>query len=296
MVGNYSPYLNIQIKVFTIMTYLAQKPAVLLVNRERPLITIEFAPDFHPDETEYSYEHPRFVFGDRVILKNEYPQIKYVVVGMELIELKTQLGRLLSQPYWKYKITNGEVSYQKEESALVRPESPLVNRTCKGCQHFQDYQEAEFFEIDGDKIANNNYGKGWCNCFNHQSRTHHQMTNDCNQNGSLDTPEDATPTEIIELDRDGYPIEANSSNSTFQVGSIVKIIDPEEHHSEWGVFEIVKVLHNDDYFNSVENYLNSSQWHYKLISYEQGDEAIWVGDGEICTANMSHNICTKFVF
>lgn len=200
------------------MTYIVEKPANQQTGLERPLITIEFYPEIHPEETEYSYEHPRFVFGDRVILKNEYPQIEYVVVGMELIELKTQSGRLLSQPYWKYKITNGEVSYQKQESAISRPESPSVNPTCKGCQHFQDYQEAEFFEIDGEKTTNNNYGRGWCNCFNHQARTHHKMTNDCILNGSLKSksPEDATLTEIIELDNDGYPMYEAAPNGYFK--------------------------------------------------------------------------------
>ena len=277
------------------MTYIVEKPATQQTGSERPLITIEFAPEIHPEETEYSYEHPRFVFGDRVILKNEYPQTEYVVVGMELIESKTPSGQLLFQPYWKYKVSNGQVSYQKEESALIRAASPSLALTCKGCQHFEDYREPEFFQIDGEKIANNNLGRGWCHCFNNQSRTHHRMSGDCIQNNLLDTLEDAVLSEITELDRDGYPIEADSS-STFQVGSIVKIIDQEEHHTEWGVFEIVEVVHHEEHFNSVENYLKTQQWYYKLISYQQGDEAIWVGNGEICAADMSHNICTLEVF
>ena len=121
------------------------------------------------------------------------------------------------------------------------------------------------------------------------------MTGDCILNGSLDTPEDTTLPEIIELDRDGYPIEADSS-STFQVGSIVKIIDEEEDHSEWGVFEVAKVVHRDEHFNSLEKYLDTHQWYFLLISYQRGDEALWVGDGEICAADMSHNICTLEVF
>ena len=263
------------------MTYLTEKPATQQTGSERLLITIEFAPEIHPSETEYSYEHSQFVFFDRVTLKNEYPQIKYVVVGMELIESKTRSGRLLFQPYWKYKVFNGEVSYWKDESALIRYGEQQSIPTCLTCPYFNNYHEDN--------------GRGWCNCFNHQARTHHQMTNDCLLNGSLDTPEDATPTEIIELDSNGYPIEADSS-STFQVGSIVKIIDPEEHHSEWGVFEVVKVVHHDEHFNSLEKYLDTHEWYYLLISHQRGDEALWVGDGEICAADMSHNICTLEVF
>ena len=279
------------------MTYIIEKLETQQTGSERPLITIEFYPDVHPKETEYSYEHPLFVFGDRVILKNEYPKIEYVVVGMKIIESKTSTGKLLTQPRWKYEITNGEVSYQKEESALIRSESPSFDLTCKGCQHFEDYREPEFFQVDGKSIPNNNKGKGWCNCFDRPAKTHHIKTNDCIRGReALEESSQVTLNEIIELDRDDYPIEADSSNSTFQVGSIVKIIDQEEDHSEWGVFEVVKVVPHDEHFNSLEKYLDTHQWYFLLISHQRGDEALWVGEGEICAADMSHNICTLEVF
>ena len=258
-----------------------QEPATQQTGSERSIITIEFYPEIHPSETEYSYEHPLFVFGDRVTLKNEYPQREYVVVGMELIESKTQSRRLLFQPYWKYKVSNGEVSYWKDESALIGYGKQQSTPTCLTCPHFNDYHEDN--------------GRGWCHCFNNQSRTDHKMTGDCILNGSLDTPENATLTEVIELDRDGYSIEADSS-STFQVGSIVKIIDEEEHYSEWGVFEVVKVALNQEHFSDHKSYLNTDKWYYLLISYQQGDRAIWVGDSEICAADMSHHICTEEIF
>ena len=47
------------------MAYITEKPAVSITGIERLLITIEFAPDIHPSENEYSCEHPQFVFGDR---------------------------------------------------------------------------------------------------------------------------------------------------------------------------------------------------------------------------------------
>ena len=178
---------------------------------ERSLITIEFAPRIHPEENQYSYEHPRFVFGDRVTSINEDPEIEYTVCALELIESKTPSGRLLAQPRWKYKITNGEVYYWKEESAISRLESPSSNRTCSDCSYFQDYQEPEFFEFDGKTIANNNLGKGWCNCLNHQSRTHHKMTDDCILNGSLEPqPSGQTNNESLHL-------------PNFHVGNIVKL-------------------------------------------------------------------------
>ena len=280
------------------MTYIVEKPATQQTGSERPIITIEFYPKIHPSETEYSYEHPRFVFGDRVILKNEYPQTEYIVVGMELIESKTPSGQLLYQPYWKYKISNGQVSYWKDESALIGYGEQQSTPTCLACLHFDDYKEKIGYADSPAEGSRNApaFGRGWCNCFNHQSRTYHKMTGDCIDNGSLVTLEDAVATETIELDRDGYPIEADSSNSTFQVGSIVKIIDEEEHHTEWGVFEVVKVVHHDEHFNSLEKYLDTQEWCYLLASHQRGDEAIWVGDGEICAADMSHNICTLDIF
>ena len=97
-----------------------RETSAININRERELITIEFAPDIHPEETEYSYEHPQFVFGDRVFLVNSFPKDEYIVCGLELMESKTPSAKLLNQPFWKYKISNGKVSYWKDETALVR--------------------------------------------------------------------------------------------------------------------------------------------------------------------------------
>ena len=109
-----------------------QESTTLRIGLERPLITIEFAPDLHPTETEYSYSHPLFTFGDRVIYKNEYPEIKYTVCALELIESKTLSGKLLASPRWKYKITNEQVSYWKDESALARYEERLFDQINEG--------------------------------------------------------------------------------------------------------------------------------------------------------------------
>ena len=128
------------------MTYLAEKPATSLANKERPLITIEFAPNIHRDETEYSYEHPKFVFGDRVTIINTYPELAFTVCALELIESKTPSGRLLSQPHWKYKVTNGQVSYWKDETALIRYQNKSSPNTCSTCSKFNNYQD--------------NYGRG----------------------------------------------------------------------------------------------------------------------------------------
>ena len=174
------------------MTYLKAEPATLVASKERLLITIEFAPKIHKDETEFTYEHPQFTFGDRVTIGGtsfHYPPEVFTVCALELIESKTPSGRLLSQPHWKYKITNGQVSYWKDETALIRYEE----KTCLTCSEFNNYQD--------------NYGRGWCVLFDDFARTDHKKTNDCIVNGALDKNNEALTTEVIELDRDGYPME-----------------------------------------------------------------------------------------
>ncbi len=86
------------------MTYIAEKPVASLVNKERTLITIEFAPDVQPSETEYSYEHPQFVFGDKVVASQGnllHQKGEFTVCALELVESKTPSGKLINQPYWK---------------------------------------------------------------------------------------------------------------------------------------------------------------------------------------------------
>ena len=121
------------------MTYLVEKRSVSAIDRQ--LITIEFAPNIHRDETEYSYEHPQFVFGDRVIITAHFPKQEYTVCALELIESKTASRRLLSQPRWKYKVTdaNGN-SYWKDEAALIRYRDKS-SYTCSTCSKFKNYKE-----------------------------------------------------------------------------------------------------------------------------------------------------------
>ena len=176
------------------MTYSATKPATLVASKERLLITIEFAPNIHRSETEYTYEHPQFTFGDRVTIGGtsfHYPSEVFTVCALELIESKTQSGKLINQPHWKYKVTNGQISYWKDESALIRYQDKSFPSTCSTCPYFNNYNELN--------------GRGWCHQFNHQARTCHQETNDCVV--SIQREEAFPTTEVIELDRDGYPIE-----------------------------------------------------------------------------------------
>ncbi len=250
------------------MTYIADKPATGQSLSERPLITIEFAPSIHPEETEYTYEHPRFVFGDRVTTINFYPATEYTVCALELIESKTPSGRLLNQPYWKYKITDGFVSFWKEETALAHWKKRHSGDTCSNCQHFQDFNEHE---------------RGWCELFDRSSRTYHHKTNDCLLNERSEERED-------ELDK---------PYSEYQVGSIVKVIDRDEDHSEWATFEVVECKYNESLYRNRESYLNEAHWYYRLASNNDAttvNKSLWVAEDEICHFDLSHNVCTEEIF
>ena len=112
------------------MAYLTEKSTVQ--TEEQQLITIEFAPKLDPEETEYTYQQPLFVFGERVIPRSYLGSSNSpsTICAMELIEFKTSSGQLLNQPYWNYKVKNRQESIWLNETALVRYSS-----TCSQCSH-----------------------------------------------------------------------------------------------------------------------------------------------------------------
>jgi hypothetical protein len=196
------------------MAYLAEKQTAQ--SSERQLITIEFTLPQDPNETEYSIPQPLFIFTEQVIQRNN-PSNPFKICGMELVESKTPTGKLLIQPYWKYKLTNGQEQIWKDESALDR------YSTCSQCPHFNDYQESN--------------ERGWCNLFAVAARKHHLRTNDC------------------DLHSDSDPIDA--PHSRFALESIVKIIDPQEHHTEWATFTVIARKYNTELYRSTEAYLGN---------------------------------------
>jgi hypothetical protein len=248
------------------MTYIAEKPTVQ--SSERQLITIEFAPPQDPNESEYSIPQPLFIFTEQVIQRNN-PFNPFKICAMELVESTTSSGQLLNQPYWKYKLTNGQEQIWKDESALDR-----YSPTCAQCPHFNDYQESN--------------GRGWCHLFNRQARANHQQTNDCIVSSDLET----FPTKEIED-------EADLPYSEYQVGSIVKVIDQDDDHREWAVFEIVECKYNHSLFDNTKSYLNQAQWYFRLASLQDSNtlnKSLWVAENEICHFEQSHLISTQDIF
>jgi len=192
-------------------------------SSEKELITIEFAPEIHQDENQYSYPHPLFVFGSEVEVKGSFSFPSFKVIALELVETKTSSGKLLAQPSWKYRISNGIQAIWKEQSALL---------------------SSEKYQIETTPIFTTE-----------------------NQESEHDLP-----------------------HSEHQVGDKVKVIDFQEHHSEWAIFEILdrKYSHDRD---SIFKY---SGWYFKLPSF--GKESFWVYESEICDAQMSFNVSTEDIF
>lgn len=269
------------------MTYIAEKPTVQ--RSERQLITIEFAPPQDPNETEYTYQQPLFVFGEQVIPKNN-PSTPFTVCAMELIASKTASGQLLNQPYWKYKVDNGQEQVWLDESALVR-----YSPTCSTCPNFNDYRDPD--------------GRGWCQLFNHPARQYHKQTNDCLVSGEpvisheLEDNLDIFPH--LNFDGlDAFPNkeiedELDEPYSEYQEGSIVKVIDQDEDHREWAVFEIVECKCNHSLYDNTKSSLNQAQWYFRLASRQDSNtlnKSLWVAENEICHFEQSHLISTQDIF
>ena len=78
---------------------------------------------------------------------------------------------------------------------------PAAAQTCSTCLHFNNFHEPN--------------RRGWCELFNQQARAHHPKTYDCVLNTSPEFTE-AFPSEVIELDREGYPMgEQTPENAYF---------------------------------------------------------------------------------
>ena len=106
------------------------------------------------------------------------------------------------------------------QAAIVKPAEV---KTCSQCPNFSNHLYSE--------------SKGWCELFNLSARSFHKQTNDCilSDTSTADTEsnlddifanyspkelealrEEAFPTEVIELDRDGYPMgEQTPENAYF---------------------------------------------------------------------------------
>ena len=136
--------------------------------------------------------------------------------------------------------------------------------TCSQCPHFNDYNESN--------------GRGWCNLFGQQARKHHQRSNDC------------------DLFADTDPIDA--PHPEFAIDSTVKVIDPDEHHTEWATFIVIGRKYNPNRYRSFEAYLTETSWYFLLtnINYENTFEQFWVKENDICEANQSHLIRTDDIF
>ena len=176
------------------------------------------------------------------------------------------------------------------QATAVKPAVEV--QTCAACPYFDNFHESN--------------GRGWCKLFNHQAGEHHEITNDCIVSSDLavsneleDNLDIFTNINIEELE--AFPTEeiideADLPHSEYEVGSIVKVIDADENHTEWAVFEVVECKYNNELYRSTEAYLSEAEWYYRLASHENGDKSLWVAENEICAFDMSWNVCTDDIF
>ena len=204
-----------------------------------------------------------------------------------------------------------------------------ANRVCANCPFFQSHNEPEHLTDDrgksfpnprreaaseGSKVVENDdmgaYALRWCKLFDQPAKEHHQMTKICVGSGALDVEVDShelennldffPKVEFDESELEAFPSEElidpyDLPYSEYEVGSLVKVIDKEEHHSEWSCFEVIEVKPNIKLYESAESYLNGSPWHYLLASIDtvQKLDGIWAREDEICHFDESHLICTE---
>ena len=181
------------------------------------------------------------------------------------------------------------------QATAVQP--ALQIKTCSVCPHFDDFHEES--------------GRGWCELFNYQAREYHQITDDCiNSSESIVSHELVDNLALfpnVDLEElDAFPTEeredkADLPHAEYEVGSIVKVIDAEEDHIEWGVFEVVECRYNQYIYdpNNPEAYLNHVDWYYRLASNSDStsiSKSLWVAENEICDFDMAHNVCTEDIF
>jgi len=218
----------------------------------------------------------------------------------------------------------------------------IETRTCANCPHFNNFRELN--------------GRGWCKLFDHDCKAHQEMTGDCINSSDTITSHELeahgspkreaelrqSPSETMgrmprfglsavaclqdnleffpNLDSDAFPTEevdeADLPHTEYEVGSVVKVIDADEHHTQWGIFEIIERKHNEILYRNTESYLNEASWflrhllnggnprnavsrYFRLASHDDAttiNKDLWVREDEICHFEQSNLICTEEIF
>lgn len=182
-------------------------------------------------------------------------------------------------------------------------------QTCADCPYFQSHQEPRYIEIeDGSRIPNSRYGAGWCRLFDQFCKEHHKQAQNCiNSSDTIISHEEDNLAVFPNVDLEElepFPTEEAESKldrpySEYEVGSIVKVIDKDEHHTEWEIFEIIECKYNQSLYRTTEYYLNEAAWYFRLASNNDAttiSKSLWVRENEICYFDQAHNICTQEVF
>ena len=175
-------------------------------------------------------------------------------------------------------------------------------QTCSQCSYFNDYNESN--------------GRGWCELFGQQARKHHQRTNDCASRGERNKGTKEKRIHLLftntslhrflpfylfaflpqkDLFADTDPIDA--PHPTFAIDSVVKVIDPDEHHTEWASFVVIGRKYNSNRYRDTEAYLTEPSWYFLLTNINYQDRVrvkrkkgkkVYVGSKSILLDAVAH--------
>lgn len=151
------------------------------------------------------------------------------------------------------------------ENVNTEPQT-LVESTCINCASFTNF---------------NPDNRGWCQIFNHSTKTYHQMTNDCILNGAI---------ELVDPEA-----ELNAPHCDFKVGGSVKIINDSIIHELWTKHTVIQVKYNANRYQNLDTYLSQPEWYLQIFDTNQ-QKLIWVAETQICHADQSHLISTEEIF
>ncbi len=115
---------------------------------------------------------------------------------------------------------------------------------------------------------NENSGRGLCHSEDKVVKSHHRRTSIC---------------------------EVALAEIPHEIGTLVKLIDPGEPHSEWAEFRITSIRYNPARFASTEGYLNESTWNCQLESLDR-KYSFWVGEQDFCESRLAWNVMSEDEF
>jgi len=188
--------------------------------------------------------------------------------------------------------------------------TPAVEaKTCADCPYFQSHDEPRYIATEGgQRIPNSRHAAGWCRLFNCFCKEHHEQTQNCINTSDREVTHELednlefSPNIGLDAFLEEEDDDLDEPYTEYEVGSIVKAIDRDEHHEEWGVFEVIECKQNRSLHRHTESCLTEASWFlrhllnggnprnavsrfFRLASRDDAstiNESLWIREDEIC--------------